>query len=101
MTEKLLRRTAASIYLEEEHGVTRAPTTLAKYASVGGGPKITYVGEQPHYDPRNLDEWVKAQPSPPVETATEYRSLTEKLKKLNPDNKKAALKNVGVTHLLL
>ena len=33
-----LRRAEASAYLKEKHGIDRAPTTLAKYAVVGGGP---------------------------------------------------------------
>lgn len=53
-----LRRCEASTYLEKKHGITVATTTLAKWASVGGGPAFEKFGRQPLYEPAVLDAWV-------------------------------------------
>jgi hypothetical protein len=52
-----LRRTEASSYLLEEHGLHYAPATLAKLAVVGGGPKFQHAGRIPLYPPAELDAW--------------------------------------------
>ncbi|MGI4769972.1 MAG: hypothetical protein ACRYGP_33520 [Janthinobacterium lividum] len=53
-----LRRGEASSYLEQKHGVTVAVATLAKYATVGGGPAFNLFGRFPFYEPAALDTWV-------------------------------------------
>jgi hypothetical protein len=53
-----LRRGEASEYLRLVHGIEIAPTTLAKYATVGGGPAFQRLNRTPLYPTRNLDEWV-------------------------------------------
>ena len=53
-----LRRCEASTYLEQKHGLTVAVATLAKYASVGGGPAFKLFGRFPLYEPATLDNWV-------------------------------------------
>src|ERR1700674_151518 len=53
-----LRRKEASSYLLEQHGLSYAPTTLAKLAVVGGGPKFQHAGRIPLYPPEELDAWV-------------------------------------------
>ena len=58
MPHKLLRRKAASRYLYDVHGVVRAPSTLAKYAVIGGGPVFRRLGRDPVYTPLHLDDWV-------------------------------------------
>jgi hypothetical protein len=55
-----LRRNEASVYLKVTHGIERKPTTLAKYASCGGGPKFEYIGKIPVYTPAELDAWAKS-----------------------------------------
>ncbi|MGI3899790.1 MAG: hypothetical protein ACRYGP_17660 [Janthinobacterium lividum] len=52
-----LRRCEASSYLEQKHGLTVAVATLAKYASVGGGPAFNLFGRFPLYEPGALDNW--------------------------------------------
>lgn len=52
-----LRRKEAAQYLGEQHGVPIAVATLAKMATVGGGPQITYFGRIPLYDRQDLDAW--------------------------------------------
>ena len=52
-----LRRWEASEYLECVHGLTIAPATLAKLASIGGGPGFHRVGRIPLYPCEELDRW--------------------------------------------
>ena len=59
-----LRRAEASAYLKEKHGIDRAPTTLAKYAVVGGGPRFQHVGRLPLYPVQELDLWARSILSP-------------------------------------
>jgi hypothetical protein len=59
-----LRRSEASAYLKEKHGIVRTPATLAKYACVGGGPKFQHVGRVPHYTPTELDAYADSILSP-------------------------------------
>jgi hypothetical protein len=54
-----LRRVPATEYLLLVHGIERAPATLAKLASVGGGPRMTRVGRIPYYDVDELDAWAR------------------------------------------
>jgi hypothetical protein len=66
-----LRRKAASKYLFDEHGVVRAPSTLAKYAVIGGGPVFQRMGRDPVYTPANLDAWVASQLSGPMRSTSD------------------------------
>lgn len=53
----LLTAPQASDYLREKHGINRAPATLNKLRTVGGGPKFRRVGRHIFYVPGALDEW--------------------------------------------
>jgi len=66
-----LRRKEAVAYLFETHGVPIAVATLAKMATVGGGPAITYFGRIPLYALTDLDEWAKKRLSSPVGSTSE------------------------------
>ena len=66
-----LRRKAASKYLHDVHGVDRAPSTLAKYAVIGGGPVFRRMGRDPVYTPLNLDEWVASKLSGPMRSTSD------------------------------
>ena len=70
-THKLLRRKAASKYLVDVHGVVRAPSTLAKYAVMGGGPVFHRMGRDPVYTPVDLDEWVASKLSGPMRSTSD------------------------------
>jgi hypothetical protein len=74
-TRKLLRRKAASKYLVDVHGVVRAPSTLAKYAVMGGGPVFHRMGRDPVYTPVDLDEWVASKLSGPMRSTSDMTSL--------------------------
>lgn len=52
-----LRRWEAAEYLKLVHGVEVAPATLAKYASVGGGPGYQKSLRTPLYPREELDRW--------------------------------------------
>jgi hypothetical protein len=70
-THRLLRRKAASQYLQAVHGVVRAPSTLAKYAVIGGGPVFHRMGRDPVYTPVDLDEWVSSQLTGPMRSTSD------------------------------
>jgi hypothetical protein len=72
---RFLRRKAASKYLQEVHGVVRAPSTLAKYAVLGGGPVFQRIGRDPVYTPVNLDEWVASQLSRPMRSTSDSKNM--------------------------
>ena len=55
-----LRRWEASQYLETVHGLRVAPATLAKWASVGGGPAYHKCSRTPLYPIVELDRWAIA-----------------------------------------
>ncbi len=73
-----LRRREASEYLKEEWGILRKPSTLAKLASVGGGPAIEYDGTIPLYCEEALDQWATETLSPPVRSTTELKTLRDR-----------------------
>ena len=54
---RLFRRTEASTYLKEAHGIPRTPSTLAKLATLGGGPKFHRANRVPLYPQTELDAW--------------------------------------------
>lgn len=68
-----LRRAAASVYLKEKHGIERSPATLAKYASIGGGPEFRRAGRVPLYTPDALDKYAESILSKPVRSTSELR----------------------------
>lgn len=66
-----LRRTEAAAYLQERYGAYTVDT-LAKLASIGGGPKYRKLGVFPVYRPADLDEWAQSRMSPPVSSTAEF-----------------------------
>lgn len=55
-----MRRAEASDYLMEQHGLSFTPATLAKKASLGGGPKFRKAGARVAlYDRSELDRWAQ------------------------------------------
>jgi hypothetical protein len=69
-TIRLLRRKAASEYLNDTHGVQRAPSTLAKLAVIGGGPVFRRDGRVPLYSTSDLDSWVRSILSKPMRSTS-------------------------------
>ena len=66
-----LRRSEACEYLRIVHGIQIAPATLAKWASVGGGPSFQKFGRWPLYPSQSLDDWAKERLSAPVRSTSE------------------------------
>lgn len=60
LTKPRLRRWEASQYLLLQHGVQIAPGTLAKLASIGGGPAYQLSVRTPLYPTTELDSWALA-----------------------------------------
>ncbi len=61
-----LRRRDVPGYLARKFGIEIAVSTLEKYATVGGGPKMQYMGRIPLYPITALDEWAESRLSPVV-----------------------------------
>jgi hypothetical protein len=59
-----MRRTLASEYLLEVHGVSLSPATLAKLAVTGGGPSFRKDGPFPLYERQELDTFATARLGP-------------------------------------
>jgi len=54
-----MRRADAARYIREAYGIPCAPTTLAKYAVLGGGPAFRKAGKFPIYSRDDLDAWAE------------------------------------------
>ncbi len=85
-----MRRSEASAYLYDKWGITRTPGTLAKLASTGGGPVLEYDGRIPLHTPEALDNWARAQLSPPVASTSEHIVLKQKGQARASDDGQAA-----------
>ncbi len=59
MDQKYLSRRKAAVHIQEK-GLPCAPSTLAKLASIGGGPKFHKFGRSVIYTAADLDDWVDA-----------------------------------------
>lgn len=68
--QTFLRRDQAAKYLQERYGAYTSET-LAKLATVGGGPPFIKFGRFPLYRPELLDEWAKARMSKLVHSTSE------------------------------
>ncbi len=59
-----LSRKSAAQYIRDR-GIPTEPSTLAKYASVGGGPVSRKFGRRVLYEPQALNEWIDERLSAP------------------------------------
>jgi hypothetical protein len=67
--ECLLDRKGASAFLKEK-GYRVAEATLAKLASLGGGPRYRKFGKRPIYTPSDLLEWAESRCSAPMHSTS-------------------------------
>lgn len=67
-----LRRAEVPEYLLLKHGIPIAVATLAKLASVGGGPGFQHVNRSPLYPTTALDAWATEKLSK-IKTSTSDR----------------------------
>ena len=65
-----LRREQAAAYLQERYGAYTTET-LAKLATIGGGPPFVKFGRFPLYRPEDLETWAISRMSPKVRTTSE------------------------------
>lgn len=56
-----LRPRQASQYLLETHNFSVRQSTLAKWRSIGGGPRFRKTGRFVYYNPEDLDYWIDEQ----------------------------------------
>lgn len=68
-----LRRSEVPDYLLRKHGIPIAPSTLAKMATIGGGPAMQHSGRIPLYHVADLDAWAVARLTAPA-TSTSARA---------------------------
>lgn len=61
-----LRRWEAAEYLLLAHGISVAPSTLAKWVTIGGGPAFQRVNRTPLYPKTELDSWAAEKLGEPV-----------------------------------
>jgi hypothetical protein len=66
-----LRRVDVPAYLASKHGIDIAVSTLAKMATVGGGPAMQYSGRIPLYHLSDLDQWAEERLSKSVRSTSE------------------------------
>jgi hypothetical protein len=69
-----MRRSVASTYLREVHGVSLSPATLAKLAVLGGGPRFRRDGRFPLYDLPELDTYAVARLGPLCSSTSEQQA---------------------------
>ena len=70
-SERPLTRREASDYLTRL-GYKVASSTLAKYATIGGGPVYELFGRHPRYRPPNLRAWIAARSSGPRRSTSDH-----------------------------
>ncbi|MGZ2381761.1 hypothetical protein [Rhizobium brockwellii] len=68
-----LRRSDVPAYLASTHGIDVAVSTLATWATVGGGPAMQYSGRIPLYPITELDLWATERLSKTVRSTSEQR----------------------------
>jgi hypothetical protein len=72
-SQLFMRRKEAAQYLKEKYGVG-SPATLAKLATVGGGPIFRKNGRIPIYQAEDLDAWALAKIGKPVRSTSELEA---------------------------
>jgi hypothetical protein len=70
MRSNFMRRRAAGLYLRGKYGFG-AEKTLAKHASIGGGPEFHKAGRVVLYTREALDAWALAKISGPLKSTSE------------------------------
>ncbi len=70
-----LRRWEASVYLRDKFGIAAAPATLARLASVGGGPKFQKQNAYPLYPTDELDSWAEEQLGPLLSSTSDASGI--------------------------
>lgn len=72
-TTQYLRRKDAARYLIDRYG-HGSPRTLAKLATIGGGPQFRRFGRIVVYDPSDLDKWALSRLSGPLASTSDAKA---------------------------
>lgn len=78
-----ITRKEASDFLKER-GLPVAPTTLAKYASLGGGPPMHHFGRRVLYNPATLLDWANSKLSGPSQSTSDRNSSEDRVMTKTP-----------------
>ena len=70
--QTFLRREQAAAYLQERYGAYTTET-LAKLATIGGGPPFQKFGRFPLYRPDLLEKWALSRMSKTVRSTSELK----------------------------
>ena len=73
MGTRYFSRNAAAAHIRDL-GLPCAASTLAKLASIGGGPKFQKFGRRVVYTAADLDEWVDGRLSRPMASTCDRQS---------------------------
>ena len=68
---RFMRRVEAARYIRENYGIPCVPSTLAKYACIGGGPAFRKAGKFPIYAKADIDFWANLRVSKRVNSTSE------------------------------
>lgn len=79
MAELPYSRSEASYYLRQRYGIRAKPATLAKYASLGGGPVFRHAGRNVVYLQKDLDSWALNRMGPTVRSTSEIAAVNPRL----------------------
>jgi hypothetical protein len=69
---RMIPRKAVPGYLQETHGVRFSVTSLARWASQGGGPVYRRVGRYTYYEPKDIDRWLRKKMTPPLRWTSDF-----------------------------
>lgn len=69
LTRRMRRREAAEFLTSRGYSI--APATLAKYATVGGGPVFSSFGRRPLYTEADLLAWAEGKLSAPKRSTSD------------------------------
>jgi hypothetical protein len=73
----LRETTAASAYLDKQHGIKRTPARLADLRCSGGGPVFLKQGRRVLYAEKMLDQWAAEINGRPMQRHTLFKSAEE------------------------
>jgi hypothetical protein len=72
--QRPLNREEAARYLRDNYGFRCKTATLAKYATLGGGPKFRKAGRYPTYALEDLNAWAEDRLSDKVSSTSELEA---------------------------
>lgn len=73
-----LRREQAAAYLQKRYGAYTTET-LAKLATIGGGPPFRKFGRFPLYAIEDLDLWAESRMTPKIASTSELSSIKKEI----------------------